>query len=119
MSAVLQTNKATPDSSQMAAAGLRAFARIADDFADEGERSNDARLALLDDWDRRLADASAGGEEVVPGICHGRGPSTHVGAADGPTTVVLPAFGTTGLDLDPPSGRRRGAEVRLGTAFLG
>lgn len=41
-------------------AAIYAFARIADDFADEGERSNDARLALLDDWRRRLGDATAG-----------------------------------------------------------
>jgi Protein of unknown function (DUF2384) len=32
MSAVLQTTKATPDSGQMAAAGLRAFARIAEQW---------------------------------------------------------------------------------------
>jgi squalene synthase HpnC len=31
-----------------------AFARTADDFADEGRRSPDERLRLLDDWERRL-----------------------------------------------------------------
>jgi len=41
-------------------AALYAFARIADDFADEGDRSNDARLALLDDWRRRLDQALDG-----------------------------------------------------------
>jgi squalene synthase HpnC len=35
-------------------AAVYAFARIADDFADEGSRSEGARLALLDDWARRL-----------------------------------------------------------------
>jgi len=35
-------------------AAIYAFARIADDFADEGTRSPAARLALLDDWQRRL-----------------------------------------------------------------
>jgi len=35
-------------------AAIYAFARIADDFADEGSRSDSARLALLDDWRRRL-----------------------------------------------------------------
>ena len=33
-------------------AAIYAFARIADDFADEGHRSDAARLALLDDWRR-------------------------------------------------------------------
>ena len=35
-------------------AAIYAFARIADDFADEGDRTDDARLALLDDWRERL-----------------------------------------------------------------
>ena len=36
-------------------AAIYAFARIADDFADEGDRPVGAtRLALLDDWERRL-----------------------------------------------------------------
>jgi hydroxysqualene synthase len=35
-------------------AAIYAFARIADDFADEGTRSPAARLALLDDWQTRL-----------------------------------------------------------------
>jgi phytoene synthase len=35
-------------------AAVYAFARIADDFADEGSRSDEARLALLDDWRARL-----------------------------------------------------------------
>ena len=35
-------------------AAIYAFARIADDFADEGTRSPAARLALLDDWQSRL-----------------------------------------------------------------
>jgi phytoene synthase len=41
-------------------AAIYAFARIADDFADEGTRSASARLALLDDWHRRLREAAAG-----------------------------------------------------------
>ena len=40
-------------------AAIYAFARIADDFADEGERTPDARLALLEDWRRRLHAAAA------------------------------------------------------------
>jgi hydroxysqualene synthase len=35
-------------------AAIYAFARVADDFADEGSRSDAARLALLDDWRGRL-----------------------------------------------------------------
>jgi squalene synthase HpnC len=41
-------------------AAVYAFARIADDFADEGARSDAARLALLDDWARRLEVAARG-----------------------------------------------------------
>jgi squalene synthase HpnC len=41
-------------------AAIYAFARIADDFADEGTRTPEARLALLDDWQHRLDDAVAG-----------------------------------------------------------
>ena len=35
-------------------AAIYAFARTADDFADEGTRTDADRLALLDDWERRL-----------------------------------------------------------------
>ena len=35
-------------------AAVYAFARTADDFADEGRRSDAERLGLLDDWERRL-----------------------------------------------------------------
>jgi len=41
-------------------AAVYAFARIADDFADEGTRSDEARLALLDDWQARLHAAAEG-----------------------------------------------------------
>jgi phytoene synthase len=41
-------------------AAIYAFARIADDFADEGTRTPEARLALLDDWRVRLHRAAAG-----------------------------------------------------------
>ena len=40
-------------------AAIYAFARAADDFADEGNRAPSERLALLDDWGNRLR-ASAG-----------------------------------------------------------
>ena len=35
-------------------AAVYAFARVADDFADEGDRPASERLALLDAWHRRL-----------------------------------------------------------------
>jgi phytoene synthase len=41
-------------------AAIYAFARIADDFADEGDRSQRARIDLLDDWRSRLHAAAAG-----------------------------------------------------------
>jgi phytoene synthase len=41
-------------------AAVYAFARLADDFADEGRRAPAARLALLDDWLDRLRAAAAG-----------------------------------------------------------
>jgi phytoene synthase len=44
-------------------AAIYAFARIADDFADEGRRSQAERLALLDDWSRRLQQAATGSIE--------------------------------------------------------
>ena len=48
-------------------AAVYAFARAADDFADEGQRSVTERLDLLDGWLRRLRDSAAGGE-TLPGI---------------------------------------------------
>jgi squalene synthase HpnC len=41
-------------------AAVYAFARVADDFADEGDRTAETRLALLDDWRDRLHRAAAG-----------------------------------------------------------
>ena len=40
-------------------AAIYAFARIADDFADEGTRTQASRLALLDDWQARLDNVDA------------------------------------------------------------
>ncbi len=45
-------------------AAVYAFARYADDFADEGERQADERLALLHDWQTRLGNAVRGDEET-------------------------------------------------------
>ena len=41
-------------------AAIYAFARVADDFADEGDRTVAQRLALLDDWSARLHAAANG-----------------------------------------------------------
>lgn len=51
-------------------AAVYAFARVADDFADEGDLPVDARLALLERWGARLRDAANGQaqrEAVHPG----------------------------------------------------
>ena len=46
-------------------AALYAFARAADDFADEGERTVEERLRLLDLWRGRLLDAVSGATSTV------------------------------------------------------
>lgn len=46
-------------------AALYAFARAADDFADEGDRSVDERHRLLDGWRARLSEAVAGATSTV------------------------------------------------------
>jgi phytoene synthase len=48
-------------------AAIYAFARAADDFADEGDRTADERLALLDDWGVRLAAAAGAASSSRPG----------------------------------------------------
>ena len=47
-------------------AAVYAFARAADDFADEGTLAADERVALLDGWRRRLHRAAAGSLEPGP-----------------------------------------------------
>lgn len=47
-------------------AAVYAFARAADDFADEGSRQPGERLALLDGWSRRLRHAAASDEAGWP-----------------------------------------------------
>ena len=51
-------------------AAIYAFARIADDFADEGHRPPADRLMLLEDWQRRLDAASQGHVEARGDIDH-------------------------------------------------
>jgi squalene synthase HpnC len=43
-------------------AAVYAFARVADDFADEGEIAAEERIALLDAWGERLHDAAHGAQ---------------------------------------------------------
>ncbi len=45
---------------------IYAYSRVADDIADEGERPVAERIAMLDDWERQLADAFEGrGEHPI------------------------------------------------------
>jgi len=55
-------------------AAIYAFARAADDFADEGDRSQAERLALLDGWGRRLT-RCVRGEAADPPSPESRVPS--------------------------------------------
>lgn len=47
-------------------AAVYAFARVADDFADEGAMAPDERLRLLEHWHRRLDVAASGGTPPAP-----------------------------------------------------
>jgi phytoene synthase len=49
-------------------AAIYAFARAADDFADEGDIPAAERLALLDDWGRRLRACAGTTASVVPNL---------------------------------------------------
>ncbi len=49
-------------------AAVYAFARIADDFADEGDRAPEERLALLEGWGEKLIACSAGLETCSAGL---------------------------------------------------
>jgi squalene synthase HpnC len=49
-----------PKSARPHVVAIYAFARIADDFADEGSRPEAERLELLDAWERRLDEAAEG-----------------------------------------------------------
>jgi squalene synthase HpnC len=60
-------------------AAIYAFARAADDFADEGDRAPAERLALLDDWGSRLAASVAHGPKI-PTSAQRLAPSPHADA---------------------------------------
>lgn len=78
-------------------AAIYAFAREADDFADEGERPADERLRLLDDWQARLlACASRGGLVVAQGSGSGDGGSVVAqGFSPADADAVFVALGET------------------------
>jgi phytoene synthase len=76
-------------------AALYAFARAADDFADEGERTVEERHRLLDGWQARLYDAVAGTTSTVQRL-PGRGEPAH-------TREIFLALGVTVRRLQLPS----------------
>jgi squalene synthase HpnC len=53
-------SRLVPRASRHHIAAIYAFARVADDFADEGDRPDAERIALLEDWRRRLNQAATG-----------------------------------------------------------
>ena len=69
-------------------AAIYAFARAADDFADEGSREPAERLALLEDWGMRLRASAGGAGPLFPGP-ESR-PSTSLGAALSPSKGRIP-----------------------------
>jgi squalene synthase HpnC len=71
-------------------AAIYAFARVADDFADEESRSDAARLALLDDWARRLRTATRA-SETRPGVSSPPSEST----SDSMTGAIFVALAAT------------------------
>lgn len=77
---------------------IYAFARLADDFADEDVREPSERLALLDAWERRLDDAAEGRISTSGNIQHDAvftaltATLRHVGEG----APVLPGFQTRG-----------------------
>ena len=50
-------------------AAVYAFARTADDFADEGDLAVAERLRLLDGWEQRLHEAAASQAPGSAGAC--------------------------------------------------
>lgn len=75
-------------------AAVYAFARTADDFADEGARTPDERLALLDDWGRRL-------HRAVDRARRGDVPAPTAPDATGPDIFDAVAATIRDRDLDP------------------
>jgi squalene synthase HpnC len=76
-------------------AAVYAFARAADDFADEGDGTPEARLALLDRWHERLLACAVPRTSAAAGEDHGDGAAA---AAD----AVFAALGATIRDCRLP-----------------
>jgi squalene synthase HpnC len=72
-------------------AAIYAFARTADDFADEGTLSPAERLARLDDWEQRL-DASYRGEADDPVFIALAETAARTGISRAPLSALLAAF---------------------------
>ena len=72
-------------------AAIYAFARTADDFADEGTVSAEERLARLDDWERRL-DASYRGDADDPVFIALAETVARTGIPRSPLSALLNAF---------------------------
>jgi squalene synthase HpnC len=71
-----------------------AFARAADDFADEGQRPIEDRLRLLDGWRSRLEDAVARSRGLAAPVAAGEPANTH---------EIFIALGATIRDKDLPT----------------
>jgi len=76
-------------------AAIYAFARTADDFADEAARPDATRLALLDDWQRRLHEAAWPATAAHPG--------SDLSSGDPTSAAIFVALSATIRDchLDP------------------
>ena len=72
-------------------AAIYAFARTADDFADEGTLSPEERLGQLDDWERRL-DASYRGDAEDPVFIALAETAARTGIPRSPLSALLNAF---------------------------
>jgi phytoene synthase len=77
-------------------AALYAFARVADDVADEGRRTPDERRLLLDDWLARLRGCVNGSGEPARGQPGGAAAAVDAGTPGGPSPEqVFKALGHT------------------------
>ena len=86
-------------------AAVYAFARVADDFADEGDRPADVRLALLDAWrDRLLACNSACDSPAGTGLKPCADRSSIGSGADLQPSADRSSIGS-GADLQPSANR--------------
>lgn len=74
-------------------AAVYAFARVADDFADEGTRTEGERLAALDAWGRKL-DEAVGRPSPPPGS-HGEAGPPPAGTLPRETEAIFAALGHT------------------------